>query len=29
VGNILMKLGFDSRAQIAVWAVEKGLIPKN
>ena len=25
VGNILAKLGFDSRAQIAVWAVEKGL----
>lgn len=29
VGNILMKLGFDSRAQIAVWAVEKGLRGKN
>jgi DNA-binding NarL/FixJ family response regulator/Flp pilus assembly protein TadD len=26
VGNILKKLGFDSRAQIAVWAVEKGLL---
>jgi len=25
IGNILTKLGFDSRAQIAVWAVEKGL----
>ena len=25
VGNILTKLGFDSRAQIAVWAAEKGL----
>jgi len=25
VGNILTKLGFDSRAQIAVWAVETGL----
>ena len=25
VGNILTKLGFDSRAQIAVWAVEKEL----
>jgi len=25
VGNILTKLGFTSRAQIAVWAVEKGL----
>jgi DNA-binding CsgD family transcriptional regulator len=29
VGNILTKLGFDSRAQIAVWAVEKGLGEKN
>ncbi len=27
VGNILAKLRFDSRAQIAVWAVEKGLAP--
>jgi DNA-binding CsgD family transcriptional regulator len=27
VGNILMKLGFDSRAQVAVWVVEKGLRP--
>ena len=27
VGNILMKLGFDSRAQVAVWAVETGLRP--
>jgi len=26
VGNILRKLGFTSRAQIAVWAVEKGLV---
>ncbi len=25
ISNILMKLGFTSRAQIAVWAVEKGL----
>jgi non-specific serine/threonine protein kinase len=25
VGNILTKLGFDSRAQIAVWVVEKEL----
>ena len=25
VGNILTKLGFNSRAQIAVWAVEKEL----
>lgn len=29
VGNILMKLGFDSRAQVAVWAVETGLRGKN
>jgi DNA-binding NarL/FixJ family response regulator len=29
VGNILKKLGFDSRAQIAVWAVEKGLGEQN
>ena len=27
VGNILTKLGFESRAQVAVWAVEKGLAP--
>lgn len=26
VTNILGKLGFDSRASVAVWAVEKGLI---
>lgn len=26
VENILSKLGFNSRAQIAVWAVEKGLV---
>ena len=26
VGNILSKLGFTSRAQIAAWSVEKGLI---
>lgn len=26
VSNILRKLGFTSRAQIAVWAVEKGLM---
>jgi DNA-binding CsgD family transcriptional regulator len=25
IGNILSKLGFNSRSQIAVWAVEKGL----
>jgi DNA-binding CsgD family transcriptional regulator len=29
VGNILTKLGFDSRAQVAVWAAEKGLGEKN
>ena len=29
VGNILTKLGFASRAQIAVWAVEKGLGKEN
>jgi DNA-binding CsgD family transcriptional regulator len=28
VGNILTKLGFESRSQIAVWAVEKGLQPQ-
>ncbi len=27
VSNILGKLGFSTRAQIAAWAVEKGLIP--
>jgi DNA-binding NarL/FixJ family response regulator len=25
VGNILAKLGFSSRRQIAMWAVETGL----
>ena len=25
VENILSKLGFDARARIAAWAVEKGL----
>jgi len=25
VGNILTKLGYNSRAQVAVWAMEKGL----
>jgi DNA-binding CsgD family transcriptional regulator len=29
VGNILTKLRFDSRSQIAVWVVEKGLAEKN
>jgi len=28
VTRILNKLGFDSRVQIATWAVEKGLVPK-
>jgi DNA-binding CsgD family transcriptional regulator len=27
VGRILTKLGFTSRAQIAAWAVDKGLAP--
>ena len=27
ISNILTKLGFTSRAQVAVWAVEKGLGP--
>ncbi len=27
VSNILGKLGFTTRAQIAAWAIEKGLIP--
>jgi len=26
IGNIFSKLGFSSRAQIAAWAVEKGLL---
>lgn len=26
VSNILNKLGFNSRTQIAAWAVEKGLV---
>ncbi len=28
VGNIMFKLGFTSRTQIAVWAVETGLVSK-
>jgi DNA-binding NarL/FixJ family response regulator len=28
IGNILTKLVFTSRSQIAVWAVEKGLANK-
>ena len=27
VGNILGKLGFTSRAQVAAWAVVQGLVP--
>jgi DNA-binding NarL/FixJ family response regulator len=27
VGNILTKLGQDTRAELAVWAVEDGLTP--
>lgn len=26
IGNILSKLGFNARTQIAAWAVEKGLM---
>ncbi|HEX2995243.1 MAG TPA: AAA family ATPase [Anaerolineales bacterium] len=29
VGNILKKLGFDSRSQVAIWVVERGLLEKN
>jgi non-specific serine/threonine protein kinase len=29
VGNILTKLGFTSRAQVAVWATERGLQPRH
>ena len=29
IGNILSKLDFSSRSQIAVWAVEKGLMSKS
>lgn len=28
VGNVLSKLGFTSRSQIAAWAVETGLTSK-
>jgi len=28
IGSILSKLDFNSRSQIAVWAVEKGLVQK-
>ena len=27
VGNILGKLGFENRAQVAAWAVDRGLAP--
>ena len=26
IGNIMAKLGFERRAQIIVWAIEKGLV---
>lgn len=29
VGNILAKLSFNARTQIAAWAVSKGLISTN
>lgn len=29
VGNVLSKLGFTSRAQVAVWAVQKGLTERS
>jgi DNA-binding NarL/FixJ family response regulator len=29
VGNIFAKLGLGSRAQLAVWAVEHGLLQEN
>lgn len=29
VGNILNKLGFNSRVQIAAWAVDKGLVRRD
>ncbi|HEX2697553.1 MAG TPA: helix-turn-helix transcriptional regulator, partial [Anaerolineales bacterium] len=29
VGNILTKLGFSSRSQVAAWVVEKGLLKEN
>jgi non-specific serine/threonine protein kinase len=28
-GNIFAKLGLDSRAQLAVWAIEHGLVPQS
>jgi DNA-binding NarL/FixJ family response regulator len=29
IGNIMAKLGFETRAQIIVWAIEKGLVKDN
>ena len=29
IGNILSKLGYNARTQIAAWAVEKGLTQKD
>ena len=29
IGNILSKLGYNARTQIAAWAAEKGLLKKN
>jgi non-specific serine/threonine protein kinase len=29
VDNILTKLGFHSRAQVAVWVVQQGLVKAN
>jgi non-specific serine/threonine protein kinase len=28
IGNVFAKLGLDSRAQLAVWALEHGLVPQ-
>jgi DNA-binding NarL/FixJ family response regulator len=29
VGNILNKLGFNSRVQVAAWAVDRGLVGRD
>jgi non-specific serine/threonine protein kinase len=29
IGNILAKLGYNARTQIAVWASEKGLLKQD
>ena len=29
IGNILFKLGYTARTQIAVWAAEKGLLKQD